>query len=116
MELQTHPSNLLIMDATAMKDLLHLRIEQADEKMLSVLAQLTESLFKSFQPEVIEETEELVDDEEVAFAEEMKNAPAPPWAKPVTREQFNAEIKESLDQYHRGEYFTLEEIEQGTVA
>ena len=41
------------MDAIATKDLLHLRIEQADEKLLAVLAELTESLFRSYRPEVV---------------------------------------------------------------
>lgn len=97
------------MDATAIKELLHLRIEQADDKLLSVLAEMTESLFKTYQPEAVE----IVDEEEKAFAEEMKNIAPPSWAKPITREQFNAEIKASLAEYERGECLTLEEVEQG---
>ena len=42
------------MDATTTKDLLHLRIEQADEKMLNVLSKVVESLFEAYQPEVLD--------------------------------------------------------------
>ena len=82
------------MNATATKDLLHLRIEQADEKLLAVLAELTESLFRSYQPEVVEAAE---------------TEAAPNWAKPLTAEESLADLREGLAEYEAGEYVTLEE-------
>ena len=51
------PPNLSIMDAIQKKELLHLRIEQANEQMLDALAEMAETLFKTWQPEVIEQKE-----------------------------------------------------------
>ena len=43
--------NHYLMSTAQIKEVLHLRIEQADEKLLSVLSEMTESLFKNYQPE-----------------------------------------------------------------
>ena len=83
------------MDATTTKDLLHLRIEQADEKLLAVLAQMTEILFRNYQSEV------------------MENSPqedrVPSWAKPLTAAESLADLREGLAAYEGGQYVTLEE-------
>lgn len=83
------------MDATTTKDLLHLRIEQADEKLLAVLAAVTESLFRSYQPEAVEKT---------AAAQAV-----PGWAKPLTAEESLADLRQGLAEYEAGAYVTLEE-------
>lgn len=90
------------MGATALKDLLHLRIEQADEKLLAVLADLTESLFKSYQPEVLEEE---------MNQEEFDQLPMPEY-KRLTVEESNAELKEAMDECDRGDFLTGEELEK----
>ena len=79
----------------ATKDLLHLRIEQADEKLLAVLAELTESLFRSYQPEAVEDTQ--------------RDTTVPSWAKPLTAEASLADLREGLAEYEAGQYVTLEE-------
>ena len=94
MQLQYPPPNPPIMDAIATKDLLHLRIEQADEKLLAVLAEMTESLFRSYQPGAVEATE---------------TEAVPSWAKPLTAEESLADLREGLAEYEAGEYLTLEE-------
>ncbi|MDV7402932.1 hypothetical protein RZS08_66525, partial [Arthrospira platensis SPKY1] len=44
------------MSAEQLKERLHLRIEQADERLLAVLAEMAESLFKAYQPDALEES------------------------------------------------------------
>jgi predicted transcriptional regulator len=88
------PPNFLIMDATQKKELLHLRIEQANEQMLDALAEMAEVLFKNWQPEVVSQTEA---------------AAVPSWAKPLTAEESLADLREGLAEYEAGEYVTLEE-------
>ena len=96
------------MDATATKDRLHLRIEQADEKLLNVLAELTESLFRSYQPGIVKE---------VGIENEETDEIAPPsWAKPMTKEESLAELREANAAAERGEVITIEELEDGTKA
>ncbi|MEM8584907.1 MAG: hypothetical protein AAGF87_11585 [Bacteroidota bacterium] len=82
------------MDTAATKDLLHLRIEQADEKLLAVLAELTESLFRNYQPNV---------------AEAKETEAAPSWAKPMTAEESLTDLREGLADYEAGNYLTLKD-------
>ncbi|MEM6771511.1 MAG: hypothetical protein AAF597_13090 [Bacteroidota bacterium] len=82
------------MDATQKKELLHLRIEQANEQMLDALAELAEVLFKNWQPEVVEQTE---------------TEAGPAWAKPLTAEESLADLREGLAEYEAGEYVSLED-------
>ena len=95
------------MEATTTKDLLHLRIEQADDKLLTVLAELTETLFKSYQPEVIEEEPSMTDNPEEADKMAVYEATL----KPMTKQELLSEIREGLADYHRGDYVTLDELE-----
>ena len=76
---------------------LHLRIEQADEQILQVLAEVTESLFRAYQPEVLEESES---DLSAKYAEHLR---------PLTREELTSEIEQSMADYERGDYITLKE-------
>jgi hypothetical protein len=92
------------MDAIQRKELLHLRIEQANEEMQIVLAKMVEVLFQTYQPEAIEE-KELTD-------EEISQLPAPPWAKPLTKEESLADLREGMAEYERGDYITIDEMEK----
>jgi len=78
------------------KERLHLRIEQADEKILSVLSELAESLFETYQPQVLEQPE----DKSKAYAEQLQ---------PLSRAEMTKEIEEAMADYERGDYLTLEE-------
>jgi len=78
------------MSTEQLKERLHLRIEQADERLLAVLAELAESLFKTYPP----------------------HAPTPydeQAMRPLTREELTSEIEASMADYERGEYIGLEE-------
>ncbi len=88
------------MDATTTKDLLHLRIEQADEKLLAVLAEVTESLFRSYQPEAVEVT----DPEHKLIGYQA--------GEPLTTDELRAKINRAEDQIDRGEYLSPEELEK----
>ncbi|MFT6130481.1 MAG: putative transcriptional regulator [Neolewinella sp.] len=94
------------MDAIQKKELLHLRIEQANEQMLDALAEMAETLFKTWQPEVVEATEQELKSEEEYAAIYAKHL------KPMTREEMNNELKEAMADYERGDYVTLEEMEK----
>jgi lipoate-protein ligase A len=67
------------MDAIERKELLHLRIEQANEEMQIVLAKMVEALFQTYQPEVIQEEKEWTDEEIMAIP------PPPSMRKPRKR-------------------------------
>ena len=90
------------MDAIQRKELLHLRIEQADEQMLAVLTELTETLFKTWQPEVVEK--------EWTEAEIMA-MPAPKWANKKTVEERNKDLLAADAECERGEFVTLESLQ-----
>ena len=93
------------MDAIQRKELLHLRIEQANEEMQIVLSKMVEALFQTYQPEVVEEEKELTDDE-------ISQLPTPPWAKPLTKEESLADLREGMAEYARGDYITIDEMEK----
>jgi hypothetical protein len=85
-----YKTKIKVMDAAQIREHLHLRIEQADERLLTVLAEMAESLFKTYQPQAV----------------------APPNKqdfRPLTRQEITSEIETSMAGYNRGEYITLEE-------
>jgi len=94
------------MDALQKKELLHLRIEQANEQMLDALAEMAETLFKTWQPEVIEKTVEKEKTEAEMAAIYAKHL------KPMTRQEMTDELSEAMADYERGDYVTLEEMEK----
>lgn len=94
------------MDAIQKKELLHLRIEQANEQMLDALAEMAETLFKTWQPEVIQEAA----DEEKTEAELA--AVYAKHLKPMTRQEMKDELTEAMADYERGDYVTLEEMKK----
>ncbi len=90
------------MNVELIKKRLFLRIEQADEKLLRVLDNLSEKLFDEYHDDV---GKEMSDDEIMAL-------PAPPWAKPLTQRESIADLREALAEYERGEYVSLEELDK----
>jgi hypothetical protein len=86
------------MTVDLMKERLHLRIEQADEKMLHVLTELAESLFKNYQQQAFEQ------DDEVASSAAYKAS-----LKPMTVEDLIARAKESNLAIADGEHVDIEE-------
>ena len=89
------------MDALERKELLHLRIEQANEEMQIVLSKMVEALFQTYQPEVIEQKELEAENDDADFY--AKNL------KPMTREEMTNELAESMADYEKGNYISLEE-------
>ncbi|PSR10452.1 MAG: hypothetical protein DA408_03860 [Bacteroidetes bacterium] len=85
------------MGADLIKERLHLRIEQANEQMLQVLAEMTESLFKTYQPQMLEQKEA---DLSAAYAEHLR---------PLSREEMTKEIETAMADHERGDYITLDE-------
>lgn len=94
------------MDADLLKEHLHLRIEQADAKLLSVLVELTESLFKNYQPETLKQSITEVKQATI-YTEHLQ---------PMTRQKLTAEIEESMAEYERGESLSLEESSKEAAA
>jgi predicted transcriptional regulator len=94
------------MDAIQKKELLHLRIEQANEQMLDVLAEMAETLFKTWQPEAIEEVVKEEKNEAELAAIYAKHL------KPMTRQEMKDELAEAMTDYERGDYVTLEEMKK----
>ncbi len=90
------------MGADLLKQQLHLRIEQADTKMLRILTEFTETLFAEYHIDAGQELSE----------EDVMALPAPPWAKPLTKEESLADIREGIAEYQRGEYVTLDDIDK----
>jgi cystathionine beta-lyase/cystathionine gamma-synthase len=91
------PPNLTIMDAIQRKELLHLRIEQANEEMQIVLAKMVEVLFQTYQPEVIEEPTE--QEKAVDYSSLVR----------MTSKEMKAELEAGVAEYERGEYITAAE-------
>jgi predicted transcriptional regulator len=85
------------MDAIQRKELLHLRIEQANDQLLEVLAEMAETLFKTYQPEVIEEAAE--QEKAVDYSSLVR----------MTSKEMKAELEAGLAEYERGEYITAAE-------
>lgn len=102
MGLQFYPTKAKAMTVEAIKERLHLRIEQADEKVLRVLNQLAETLFAEYQSD---ESKPITDEQIMAIP------PSPKWRK-MSREELRAELDEANAEYERGEYVTLEELEK----
>ena len=100
MQAQSYSIKVTNMGAELIKKRLYLRIEQADEKLLRVLDQFAETLFEEYHG-----GQELSDEEIMAL-------PAPPWAKPLSKEESIADLREALAEYERGDYITLEELDK----
>ena len=94
------------------KDLLHLRIEQANEEMQVVLAKMVEALFLAYQPEVME-TETFVAENE---GEAEKMAAYEATLEPMSKADFHADVNEAIEEYKGGDCVTVEEVEQSARA
>ncbi len=87
------------MDAAQIRERLHLRIEQADERMLHVLADMAESLFKSYQPYALDQT----------LQERMPLSDAA--LKPMTQEELIARAQASNEDIEAGRIYSRQEVE-----
>ena len=87
-----------VMSTEQIKEVLHLRIEQADERLLSVLSEVTESLFKSYQPEALEESRQ----QRIAAYEAS--------LKPMTKEELVARAIDSEEDIKAGRIHDIEEV------
>ena len=88
------------MGVDQIKERLHLRIEQADEKILQVLDELAESLFKNYQPDALEQARQ----ERIAAYEAS--------LKPMTKEELVARASASQADIEAGRIHDLEEVER----
>lgn len=104
-------ANPFTMTATELRTDLLQQIEQADEKLLRVISSVLEAVKVEYVAE--EETTVFVADSE---EEAEKMAAYEATLKPMSKAEFYADINESIEQYERGEYFTLDEVEQDTAA
>jgi len=87
------------MDAAQIRERLHLRIEQADERLLNVLAQVAESLFKSYQPDALEKNRQ---HRITAYEAGLK---------PMTKEELMVRALASQEDIEAGRVHDLTEIE-----
>ncbi len=85
------------MDATIAKDRLHLRIEQANDQVLAVLAEVTEALFRTWQPEGIQRAPQLYQA-----------------AKAVSAKDLERIVGTSESQTDEGDYYTPEALQTET--
>ena len=97
-ELNDNYQNHYLMSIDQLKETIHLRIEQADEKMLRVFAQLMETMFSEYQPEIFEKDRQ----ERIAAYESM--------LKPMTREELIARAKASDEDIKAGRVHDLDEV------
>ena len=102
METTIHQSKAEAMGADLIKERLHLRIEQADDKLLRVLDQFAETLFAEYHSD---ESNPITDEQIMAIP------PSSKWRK-ISREELQTELDEANAEYERGEYITLEELEK----
>jgi hypothetical protein len=96
------PPNPLIMDAIQRKELLHLRIEQANEEMQIVLSKMVEALFQTYQPEVIEQKEPEV---EPIVGYEIDGTA-------ITASRFVKEADAAVEAAKAGNSITVQELEK----
>lgn len=101
------------MDATQKKELLHLRIEQANEQMLDVLAEMAEVLFRNWQPEVVETTEQITDEELADLRTPvMTTAEYEATLTPMTREEFVARAETANEDIAAGRIYSVAEVDK----
>ncbi len=74
------------MDAIQLKELMHLRVEQANDQLIQTLAKMTEALFETLQPEVLEQE---------GRGEEIVPIHA---AERITLEEYEASLQQPLTQ------------------
>ena len=88
------------MSADQLKERLHLRIEQADDRLLAVLAEMAESLFKAYPPDALEESRrKRIADYEASLV-------------PMTKEELIARALASQEDIEAGRLHDLEEVEK----
>ena len=100
MNVQVIHQTQMLMGAEQIKEILHLRIEQADESFLRILHAMTEA----YAHEHLEESQ---------ITDEMIMAvPANPSLKQLTEKELIARLEESSAQAQNGDYITIDELEK----
>lgn len=87
------------MGAEQIREILHRRIEQADERFLRILYAMAEAYATEYL-------------EEEATDEQVEAAVADVDLKPMTKEALISEIKEADAQIEKGEFFTIDDLEE----
>ncbi len=98
MGVKSYPTKTRAMTVEAIKERLHLRIEQADEKLLGVLSDMAESLFKAYQSDEQEEDDE--------FDSEAYEANL----KPMTVEELIVRSRASDEDIAAGRLYDIDEV------
>jgi hypothetical protein len=87
-----------IMSTEQIKEVLHRRIEEVDERFLKVMFAMAETYMKELEDAALEAEIEAV-------------APNPDW-KPMTKEELISEIEEANAQIERGEFIDIDDLEK----
>ncbi len=94
------PSNSFTMTANQLRTDLLQQIEQADEKLLRIVS----SVLEAVKVEYLTEEEEVVGEKAIADYSQ--------YLKPMTHPEMKEELAEAMADYERGDYVTLEKIEE----
>lgn len=86
------------MSTEQIKEVLHHRIEQIDERFLRVMYVMAETYVKEQEDAALE-------------AQIAAITPNPEW-KPMTEEELMVRLEASSAQFEKGEYLTVEELEK----
>ena len=97
-----HPPNFFTMSATELRTDLLQQIEQADEKLLRVISSVLDAVKTEYTEQA---NKELTDAEITAL-------PAPPWARKQTVAERNQVLMEADAACERGEFVTLEALQE----
>lgn len=87
------------MSIRQIKEALHLRIEQVDERFLKVMYAMAETYIK--------EQEDALVENEINEADSQRE-----W-KPMSEEELMTRLEDASAQYKKGEYKTIEDVEKG---
>ena len=87
-----------IMSTEQIKEVLHRRIEEVDERFLKVMFAMAETYMKEL--------------EDAALEAEIEAIPPNPDWKPMTEEELMARLEEGSAQIERGEFIALEDLEK----
>lgn len=99
MQVQSHLQNQVVMSIEQIKETLHLRVEQVDERFLRVLHAMTEAYAAEYL------SEEDITDEQVA-------AILPPAGPRLSMKELIDEIEEADAEIERGAFMTSEDLEK----
>ncbi len=87
-----------VMSTEQIKEVLHRRIEEVDERFLKVMFAMAETYIK--------------EQEDAALEAEIEALPPNPDWKPMTKEELISEIEEANAQIERGEFIDIDDLEK----